>query len=102
MKPLSQTFRRHGFNHRILIRDGDLVLVEKSRPHWTRATYEVCRVQFNHERVMAGRLIEATESLPSAEAWGSQGWSFRDRAAAQTKLFELIEDRKSHHDATPS
>lgn len=71
-----------------------VALVKVVRPK-VQATlnYEVWRIQSHNGYVLAGRKIEAGESIPSTSTWGRQGWSYcaDDYEGAKKKYLSLIE-----------
>jgi hypothetical protein len=62
IKPLSETFRHDGFDFRLLQRQGNAALFEKSKPTHTRPSFEVVIIQ------------------------GISGWSYPNLAAAKKQL----------------
>jgi hypothetical protein len=93
MKPLLTEFQSGGFHFRQLWREGDLILLEKTKPHWTEPSYEVCIVRKCADRTIAGKFIPASEALPSSESWGTYGWTYRSREKAKAKFCRLVESR---------
>ena len=75
MKPLPPQFRHDGFDFRVLEREGGVVLLSKTKPHYTRLHFEVCIVRRCPERTIVGKLIPARECLPTPEHWGTYGWT---------------------------
>jgi len=93
MKPLPREFARDQFNFRQLMREGDVVLYEKTKPHWAQPTYEVCIVRKCAERTIAGTLIPAHEALPPSESWGTYGWTYSTYDKAWARFCRLAETR---------
>lgn len=91
--PLNEPFKVHGgagWTFTMLERIGDAALLRKVHPDVPRAAYEVAIIQHNHEREIAGKLIEAGESLPGAEAFGRIAWAPPTYAAAREKFDGLV------------
>lgn len=133
MNPLPTQQKKFGDDFRVLLRQGDVVLIERSRPcppevdgcaecercheiqeeraaihqhdgeatkdqaeelashercsdHRVRKHYEVCIVQKNSAREIAGVKIAASESLPGNEQWGVAGWTFSSHLDERTNL----------------
>lgn len=89
MKPLPVTFRSDGFDFRQRQREGDIVLLEKSKGRVT--SFEVVRVQRRNERFAFGNVLPAGEVMPPSESWGRLGWSFADLESARKKFCALAE-----------
>ena len=79
---------------RQLERAGMVALLEKSKPGY-HCGYEVVIVQSHDGFEIAGRYIEAGESMPPTSQWGSKGWTFlpSDKAGALRKLWQLQSDQ---------
>ena len=96
-KPLDTTFKKSGFRFRQLIREGDLAIFHKVHlenslcPKETDAGFEVVVIQKNDEHIMGGVTIEAKESLPGNEKWGSKGWTYKNLLEAE-KRFERLKN----------
>jgi len=89
MKVIAAEFIKGGFTHKVLERRGMVLLVQRqhrteSGPHW-----EVVRITQNPERLLYGRMIEAHEAFPPAEAWGTHGWTYTTLEDARAK-FDLL------------
>jgi hypothetical protein len=92
-KPLPTRFRRNGFTHTVIVREGDVAIYEHC---WIGSPdpsvcYEVIRIRRRESFQIDGRLIEAAEIYPRSEAWGVDGFTFTDKDAAFHKLRELVE-----------
>jgi len=91
MIPLPDRFRRAGCNYRLLKREGDVALLEQSKPNWSKPAYEVVIVQKHRAKTWPdGRVIEAREAMPPDEAWGEAGWTYSDLPPAEVKFETLI------------
>ena len=97
MTPLPEKFRQRGgsgFDFVILQRDGDVVLVSKSKPmescNGTLTVFEVAIVQKLPAYEIAGNRIEAHEAMPGNEQWGVSGWSFLNKGSAIKQFNNLI------------
>ncbi|MBI2926404.1 MAG: hypothetical protein HYY24_11975 [Verrucomicrobia bacterium] len=91
MNTLPTSFTHDGFTFDLVMRDGDVALFEKMKPHFSRPSYEVVIVQRSRDRTIAGKFIPAAEHMPSSESWGQLGWTYSDREAARKKFFELCD-----------
>lgn len=91
-KPIPETFTKSDFSHRLIDRLGDWCLFErqhlksKTRPH-----YEVVKPVIGTKEFRDGewRDCDPRELYPSAEQWGTCGFTLNDEAAARNKLKEL-------------
>jgi hypothetical protein len=88
--PLPAAIRKDGFELKLVRRIGRAAVY---RQHFLRGipdhdAYEVILPQVrntNHE----GETIEAYEGFPSAESWGTKGWTFTNLDKAVQKLLQL-------------
>lgn len=88
MKTLPQQFRKNGFNHDVVERFENIVLIRKSQGDWVG--WEVARVFFAEAREIAGHAIEAGEHLPSSEQWGTYGFSYTTEAKARERYDKMV------------
>ena len=92
MTPLPDHLRVDGFDLRLLKREGDIALLEKSKKGYENRSYEVVRIQHHPDTHWPdGRITPAREALPSNEQWGDHGWSYRDEDEARAKYFSLLQ-----------
>ena len=95
-KLLEPEITKSGFRFRQLIREGDIAIFHKvhlpsvSHPKAKDAGFEVVVIQKNAEYVMGGAPIEAKESLPGNEKWGSRGWTYKDLYSAEIRFQKLL------------
>lgn len=76
-QPLPAEFKARGFHHRLRRREGDVCIFERKAPHHEEAHFEVIVVQRFEERSFPdGRTCPPKEGYPSAEQWGTQGWTY--------------------------
>jgi hypothetical protein len=90
MKILALEFASKGFDHKQIERTGDVALFERRRvgkgyPHW-----EVVKIGRHNGYEIGGVKVEAAETYPSSESWGTKGWTFQDFTKAQAKFRSLI------------
>ena len=76
-KPLGVEYKKNGFNHTQLFREGDVAIFHKVHidPIYD-AGFEVVVISRHEEYEMGGNKIEAAEAYPSPEMWGTRGWTF--------------------------
>jgi hypothetical protein len=91
-KPLPTQFRRDSFDYRQIAREGSAAIYEQT---WSGCSepsvgYDVIRVRYRDGFHIGGRFVEAAEVYPNCEAWGVDGWTFQDEAAAIRKLREVL------------
>jgi hypothetical protein len=94
-KPLPKVFRRTGFTYRQIARETDAAIYEQvwNGCHNPSVCYEVIRIRQREAFQIGGRLVEPAEGYPSSEAWGTDGWTVRDKEAAFRKLREVAAER---------
>jgi len=93
MKMFNSHFTYDQFQFHQLAREKDVLLLEKSKPHFSRKTYEVAIIQRHPAQVIHGRRYAERESMPPSEAWGVSGWSLADLQAAQAKFRQVVKSR---------
>jgi hypothetical protein len=90
--PINTDFRvrgEAGWTFRIVERIGDVALVRKTHAEVSRPAWEVAVVQQHGAYEVAGRQVEAGESLPPATAFGQKAWACRDESEARIKFREM-------------
>ena len=93
MKILSLKFSKIGFDFEQLQRAGRLAVYRKSKPH-QNASFEAIRIGSHEDYMLAGNLIAASETYPSSETWGTNGFTFNDENAAMVKFNRLVRAAK--------
>jgi hypothetical protein len=90
-KPLPIQFRRDGFNYRQIARERDAAIYEQTWSGRSNASvcYEVIRIRRREGFQIDGRFVEPAEVYPKSETWGVDGFTFTDKDAAFTKLWEV-------------
>jgi len=90
-KSLPTRFRRGGFNHRQIAREGNAAIYEQtwSGCHNPSVCYEVIYVRRRDRFKIDNRWVEPAEIYPNSEAWGTDGFTFTDKDAAFAKLREI-------------
>lgn len=74
MKTLAFPFRRNGFRHELLRREGLCCLVKRSKPdHWH---YEIVKLQIMPPSEFRGEQFPEREKYPSSEQWGIYGFTY--------------------------
>ena len=91
MKRLDLQFTYDQVQFRQLARESDVVLLEKSKSHFSRKTYEVVIIQRHPAQVIHGRSYPERESMPPSGAWGVSGWSLTDLQAAHAKFRHVVD-----------
>lgn len=90
MIPLPKTFTKKGWDFEVVHRQGDIAMVRKSKQGLTRLieSWEVVKIQKHRERTVDGRVLAASESMPSDESWGNYGWTYLTREEAWKAYLE--------------
>ena len=71
MKALANEFRKSGFDFKLLLRDGNVALLRKTKPGLSFESYEVVRVQRHNGYQIAGKKIPPAEMMPSSYNLGN-------------------------------
>jgi hypothetical protein len=86
-------FRRNGFLHELVKREGRVCLVKRSKSaHWH---YEVIQIQVEPDQMMFGRFIPAHERYPGSETWGTLGFTFP--ATDSERAFACLRELARQH-----
>ena len=73
-KTLEFPFKRDGFTHELIKREGLVCLVKRSKPaHWH---YEVIKLRIRSAEEAFGKFYPERETYPSDEEWGTNGFTF--------------------------
>jgi hypothetical protein len=91
MTPLPQTFRRSGWDYKVLSRDGDVAVLEQTKAGCD-TRYEVVVVQRHNGYEIGGKVMPPGEAMPSPEQWGRLGWTLMDRESAFKKSKTVLEE----------
>jgi hypothetical protein len=76
MKVLEPEFDSRGFHFKQLIREGMYVVFEKTNNNGYKG-FESVRLKSHNGYEIAGVFIPPAESMPPAESWGVDGFSFQ-------------------------
>jgi len=90
MTPFPTSFRKSGWDYRLLERDGDVAILEQTKAGCD-VRYEVVIVQRHNGYEIGGSVVPAGEVMPSPEMWGVKGWTFMDIESAKRKADSLVE-----------
>lgn len=93
MNTLPTEFAFDGCQFRQFARQGDVVLLERTRADHRCSMYEVAIIQRQPARNIHGRDYPKRESMPPTASWGELGWSFDDLPSAETRFDELVTSR---------
>ena len=93
MIPLPRYFRCGGFDTKVILREGRIALLEKSKPGGTES-YEVVVIQHRPAEIVFGKEHPARESMPCSESWGQEGWTYKDRQSAEKKFFLVLRNSR--------
>ena len=91
MKTLPTTFTSNGFDHQQLDRIGDIAIYARSREGGGQEHFEIIRIK-SHNGFKIGTMTERSEPAemyPTAEQWGTNGWTVNDKEKALEKFREL-------------
>ena len=90
-KPLPKEFRRGGFTYKQIVRQRDAAIYKQT---WNSCRdpsvcYEVIRIRRREGFQIGEKLIQPYEIYPNSDAWGVDGFTLTNKAAAFAKLREL-------------
>jgi hypothetical protein len=91
-RPIAKEIRHDGFTFRQIAREGDVAIYEQKWKGCANPSvaYEVVRIRRREAREIKGKIIEAAEVYPRAEAWGIDGFTLTDKDEAFAKLREPV------------
>jgi hypothetical protein len=96
MKPMPLTFVKNTFAYEQALRSGQIAIYKQrlnataDKPVRGCLAYEVIKIQQIPAGEMFGRPIEAHETGPSNESWGTLGWTYPDLEHAKAKFHALV------------
>lgn len=86
------SYRKNGHDFSLVIRSGDIAIFHGRSLTGQSETFEVIHVQRHNGREIAGAFLPPAEFPPSNNQWGSKGWTYPDKASAETK-FETLKSQ---------
>lgn len=91
LKTHPKEWDKYGFHYRMVRREGMVVIVEVTRPHRITipACWEVAILRFNPAGERFGKRFTDSESYPTAEEWGTRGFTCTTREAADRRFASL-------------
>lgn len=93
MKSIEQQFTYDGFRFRQIARQGDVVLLEKTKPAHRYPSYEIVILQIHPPCTVHGRRYPAREAMPRSTEWGLLGWTESDSDRAFSKFWKVATAR---------
>jgi hypothetical protein len=96
MRELLKTFKKDGFTHTQVAREGDLAIYRRMKQirDVTIEHLEVIIIRRHSGYMIAGKKIEAAETYPDSERWGDYGWTCQDMDAAWARFKKLRVERE--------
>lgn len=91
MKEIKKEFKRYGFTHRLVDRDGFWAIFERHHHLVTPHHFECVRIRTQNGREASWGKVEPSEYYPSSKNWGVDGFTYTTLAAAQAKLAKLAQ-----------
>jgi len=91
MRTLDQEFTYDQFKFRQVLRDGQIVMLEKRKWEGCRPSFEVVIVRQHQATVIHGRKYGERESMPPPESWGTLGWTYLSEVDAKRKFHQLVD-----------
>jgi hypothetical protein len=89
MQALQFPFTRNDFHHELLMREGLVCLVKRSKP--SHSHFEIVKLRVAPEGVIFGSAYPERELYPSDEDWGQSGFTVpSNQPDLANKAFELL------------
>src|SRR5262245_55910621 len=93
-RELEFPFERDRYRHELVLRHGDVCLVERENLLTGSRHWEVVVVQHRPARTLPnGVRVEAGEAYPSSAQWGEAGWTYTRRLEADARMAILTVTR---------
>lgn len=89
MTPLPSTFRKSGWDYKLISREDDVAVFEQTKPGVEDPRFEVVKVQSHGGFTINGKVVAPAEHMPSSEQWGIYGFTLTSREAAFKKVDEM-------------
>ena len=86
MKKVEKEFTRCNFNHKQIIRKGNVAIYERQLNGTDRIHYEVVKIGKHNGYYAGTQFIEAAETYPGNSLWGLQGWTCSDINSAKVRF----------------
>src|ERR1035437_6361182 len=94
MKILKTSFKKRGWLFRQIRRKGRIACFEVKEGNKLSRSYEVIRIGSHNGFILAGIKLEASETYPSSNSWGSEAWTVLTKEKALQKFEELVSLKK--------
>lgn len=96
MKILEKKFDSLGFSFLQIHRENNYAIYERRYTNSEFKHYEVIKVQSHNGYEMNGTKYPPSEYYPSANNWGTMGWTCLTKEEAYSKLDKIIEVDKTN------
>lgn len=67
-----------------------MAIYRRNRTGSARTHFEVIRVGHHNGFSIAGKVLPPAETYPTAEHWGTKGWTLPDLDSAKAKLAQVL------------
>jgi hypothetical protein len=88
MKTLATEFKKSGFDFKQVRRLGDVAIYSK-RKGSADLGFEVIKISHHNGYTIAGNFIPPSETYPSSEQWGTNGFTCDDEQSAIARADKL-------------
>ncbi len=85
-RPLEKSFTSRTFLFTEIKRENDLAIYHKTKPGTKINNFEVIQILRHKDYEIAGVKIAAAETFPSAEQWGTYGFSYDSLEKAEDRF----------------
>lgn len=94
MKKLSEKFDSLGFSFLQIYREDNYAVYERKYIGGENIHYEVIKIQSHNGYEMNGTKYPPSEYYPSANSWGTMGWTCITKEEAYKKIDKIMEQDK--------
>jgi hypothetical protein len=92
MKILDKKITNKNFKYKQIVREGNIAIYEQSivDPPSKNKWYEVIVIRSHDGYEIAGNKVAPSEMYPSANHWGTLGWTCSNLETAQKRFTKLV------------
>lgn len=96
MRALEKEFTSCNFCFKQIFREGMLAVYERRHENGERKHYEAIKIQSHNGYEMNGTKYPPSEYYPSANTWGTNGWTYQTREEAYAKIDSISKEIDSN------
>lgn len=92
MRALEKEFVSSNFCFKQIFREGMFAIYERRWENSENRHYEVIKIQSHNGYEMNGTKYPPSEYYPSANTWGTNGWTYQTREEAYAKIDSIMKE----------